>query len=428
MFSQKKGLSQCTCTSRPSYSFCLTFDPEPMQTPEAKEELQQRLKALKKKFISVRKRIHSCSRLMRKFPLGQDRYARQYWVLPSVGGVIVEGVETSLDTNLQVMDGHSSDKVTAQVGVAEHGVDQSEGVGVASQKQSNDSKVNGDEHVSQHEPDQSDCSKDPHQEAMDTESRASHTNTNTHEVEEEVKSDVTPKVHDEGPLVSVPPLLNSDPQRTPSPVVDHAHSGAVVMDTQTTPSHQASELSPSTRSQSPVHAYPPQPSTSPEYPSPQDPQTTQNSDPNTIQSSTPQTISDPHTVQNAAPQTFSEPPIEEPPTTSLACSESMNGEESKDSAEVTAYFVSTQVCVCVWVCMCVCVCACVCVGVCVCAWVCGCVQVHTCVPVCVCVCVCVTSPSPCRPPGSALPPDTPVRSHTLPTNLNNSNNLNNNST
>lgn len=41
---------------------------------------------------------------MRQFPLGQDRYARQYWVLPSVGGVIVEGVETSLDKNLQVID------------------------------------------------------------------------------------------------------------------------------------------------------------------------------------------------------------------------------------------------------------------------------------------------------------------------------------
>lgn len=39
---------------------------------------------------------------MRKFPLGQDRYARQYWILSSMGGVMVEGVETSLDKNLQV--------------------------------------------------------------------------------------------------------------------------------------------------------------------------------------------------------------------------------------------------------------------------------------------------------------------------------------
>ena len=33
---------------------------------------------------------------MRKFPLGQDRFARQYWALPNMGGIVVEGVETSL--------------------------------------------------------------------------------------------------------------------------------------------------------------------------------------------------------------------------------------------------------------------------------------------------------------------------------------------
>ena len=36
---------------------------------------------------------------MRKFPLGLDRYARQYWLLPGLGGIIVEGVETSLRGN-----------------------------------------------------------------------------------------------------------------------------------------------------------------------------------------------------------------------------------------------------------------------------------------------------------------------------------------
>ena len=71
------------------------------QTPEAKEELSKRLKELKNKLKFVRTRIHTFSRLMRKFSLGQDRFARQYWVLPSVGGVIVEGVETSLDQTLQ---------------------------------------------------------------------------------------------------------------------------------------------------------------------------------------------------------------------------------------------------------------------------------------------------------------------------------------
>ena len=44
----------------------------------------------------VRAKIHTSSRLMRKFPLGQDRFARQYWALPNMGGIVVEGVETSL--------------------------------------------------------------------------------------------------------------------------------------------------------------------------------------------------------------------------------------------------------------------------------------------------------------------------------------------
>ena len=64
---------------------------------------------------------------MRKFPLGQDRYARQYWVLPNMGGVIVEGVETSLDKNLQV----NLDFVDLSTGVVQSG-DVSENVGVAS--------------------------------------------------------------------------------------------------------------------------------------------------------------------------------------------------------------------------------------------------------------------------------------------------------
>ena len=52
---------------------------------------------------------------MRKFPLGQDRYARQYWVLPSLGGVLIEGVETSLDVNLQL------EATKEDVGVANDG-------------------------------------------------------------------------------------------------------------------------------------------------------------------------------------------------------------------------------------------------------------------------------------------------------------------
>ena len=85
-----------------------------MQTPEAKEELSKRLKELKNKLKFIRTRIYTSSLLMRKFSLGQDRYARQYWVLPSVGGVIIEGVETSLDRTLQP-DFHEEEDATLSV-------------------------------------------------------------------------------------------------------------------------------------------------------------------------------------------------------------------------------------------------------------------------------------------------------------------------
>ena len=43
----------------------------------------------------MRGRIGMLTRQMRKFPLGQDRYTRQYWNLPEMGGVLIEGQETS---------------------------------------------------------------------------------------------------------------------------------------------------------------------------------------------------------------------------------------------------------------------------------------------------------------------------------------------
>ena len=54
---------------------------------------------------------------MRKFPLGQDRYARQYWMLPDLGGIVVEGVETSLDSN-----NHSNERRKTEITVSEDGL------------------------------------------------------------------------------------------------------------------------------------------------------------------------------------------------------------------------------------------------------------------------------------------------------------------
>ena len=39
---------------------------------------------------------------IRKFPLGQDRYARQYWLLPHLGCILVEGTETGLGQHLHL--------------------------------------------------------------------------------------------------------------------------------------------------------------------------------------------------------------------------------------------------------------------------------------------------------------------------------------
>ena len=41
--------------------------------------------------------------MMRKFPLGQDRFTRQYWNMPSVGGLMIEGVETAYNEYLDEM-------------------------------------------------------------------------------------------------------------------------------------------------------------------------------------------------------------------------------------------------------------------------------------------------------------------------------------
>ena len=47
------------------------------------------------KIVCIRSRISTASKQMRVFPLGQDRYSRQYWSLPQTGGILVEGIETS---------------------------------------------------------------------------------------------------------------------------------------------------------------------------------------------------------------------------------------------------------------------------------------------------------------------------------------------
>lgn len=70
--------------------------------PSDKNELQRRIRELRKKQTIVRAQIHRHMKMIRKFPLGQDRYARQYWLLPQLGCIVLEGVETSLGQHLQL--------------------------------------------------------------------------------------------------------------------------------------------------------------------------------------------------------------------------------------------------------------------------------------------------------------------------------------
>lgn len=46
--------------------------------------------------VFFRKKLIQSSHSMRAMSLGQDRYRRRYWLLPHIGGVLVEGPEDIL--------------------------------------------------------------------------------------------------------------------------------------------------------------------------------------------------------------------------------------------------------------------------------------------------------------------------------------------
>ncbi|XP_039602501.1 bromodomain adjacent to zinc finger domain protein 2A isoform X2 [Polypterus senegalus] len=56
-------------------------------------ELERQIDKLTKRQIFFRKKLQHNSQTLRALSLGQDRYRRRYWVLPHVGGVLVEGSE-----------------------------------------------------------------------------------------------------------------------------------------------------------------------------------------------------------------------------------------------------------------------------------------------------------------------------------------------
>uniref|UniRef100_A0AAY4CYT1 Bromodomain adjacent to zinc finger domain protein 2A n=1 Tax=Denticeps clupeoides TaxID=299321 RepID=A0AAY4CYT1_9TELE len=68
-------------------------------------ELERQIDKLTKRQVFFRKKLQQSSHSLRAISLGQDRYRRRYWVLPHVGGILVEGPEEILgcsDPNISV--------------------------------------------------------------------------------------------------------------------------------------------------------------------------------------------------------------------------------------------------------------------------------------------------------------------------------------
>ncbi|XP_036446967.1 bromodomain adjacent to zinc finger domain protein 2A isoform X3 [Colossoma macropomum] len=59
-------------------------------------ELERQIDKLTKRQVFFRKKLLQSSHCMRAMSLGQDRYRRRYWLLPHIGGLLVEGPEEIL--------------------------------------------------------------------------------------------------------------------------------------------------------------------------------------------------------------------------------------------------------------------------------------------------------------------------------------------
>ena len=73
----------------PTYSSA--FDEEPGMT---NDEIDKKLDKLNRQATLFTNKLNRAIHGLRVAPLGQDRYRRRYWLLPSSGGVFVEGLES----------------------------------------------------------------------------------------------------------------------------------------------------------------------------------------------------------------------------------------------------------------------------------------------------------------------------------------------
>ncbi|XP_076366314.1 bromodomain adjacent to zinc finger domain protein 2B-like isoform X2 [Tachypleus tridentatus] len=59
------------------------------------EELEKKIEKLSKQQSQLRTKLTKATNAIRSTPFGQDRYHRLYWLLPSAGGIFVEGMESA---------------------------------------------------------------------------------------------------------------------------------------------------------------------------------------------------------------------------------------------------------------------------------------------------------------------------------------------
>ncbi|XP_052805441.1 bromodomain adjacent to zinc finger domain protein 2B-like isoform X3 [Mya arenaria] len=62
--------------------------------PGSLEELEKQMDKLQKQHGQLREKVFEKSQHVRGIDLGQDRYKRNYWILPHVGGIYLEGMES----------------------------------------------------------------------------------------------------------------------------------------------------------------------------------------------------------------------------------------------------------------------------------------------------------------------------------------------
>lgn len=72
-----------------------TNDLDDLEPEMSNDELYKKIENLTRQYNKTSNKLERAINSMRANPLGQDRYRRRYWVLPQVGGVFVEGMESS---------------------------------------------------------------------------------------------------------------------------------------------------------------------------------------------------------------------------------------------------------------------------------------------------------------------------------------------